>query len=255
MEKKFDTEVYLTPKQAASLFNLSLSTVKNYIYAGKLKTLKTPGGHHRIPKSEILLTLGDRGFSLQEEDTFSMRLAMSNAMVALFNTFDKIGEIFVMHARNVSELSLSLARKISMDRLHRELTQIAGLVHDIGHIGIDRYIFSKPMPLLENEKMSLKMHPGIGARILSSIKGLDEIGDIVIQHHERIDGLGYPNGLKGGQIRIESRILAIVEAYDAMVSFSFYRKPLSKNEAISELVKNRGSQFDAELVDAFLKII
>jgi excisionase family DNA binding protein/putative nucleotidyltransferase with HDIG domain len=256
MNKKIETEVYLTPRQAAEHFNLSLSTIKNYIYAGKLKTLKTPGGHHRISKNELLATLGHKNVSTAEEvDIFSLKLTLCNAMLAVFRILGSAGSHLALHAHNVSELSSELARKMSMNDSEVRLIEIAGLMHDIGHIGIERHVLLKSSPLTSDEYESVKNHPSIGEDVLRSIKELRDTADIVAQHHERMDGRGYPNGLDGEKIRKEARIIAIAEAYDAMVSPRSYREHVSKEEALAELLQNKGAQFDTEIVEIFTKII
>jgi putative nucleotidyltransferase with HDIG domain/excisionase family DNA binding protein len=256
MKKKFETEIYLTPKQAAEHFNLSLSTIKNYIYAGKLKTLKTPGGHHRIHRNELLVTLGDKDAATTEKiDIFSLKLTLCNAMLAVFRILGRAGSHLALHARNVSELSSELARKMSMNDSEVRLIEIAGLMHDIGHIGIERHVLLKSSPLTPDEYESVKNHTSIGEDVLRSIKELRDIADIVAQHHERMDGRGYPNGLDGEKIRKEARIISIAEAYDAMVSPRSYRKQISKDEAMRELLENKGSQFDTEIVEIFTKTI
>ncbi|MBU1148431.1 MAG: HD domain-containing protein [Candidatus Omnitrophica bacterium] len=252
MKKKFEGDIYFTPKQAAEYFNLSLSTIKNYIYAGKLRTLKTPGGHHRISKAELFATLDRR---VSPEDMLSSAVFLSNITMALFNAIGPAGRALSRHVQNVSELCSQIAKKLGLSDPDLNRIKIAGLVHDIGHIGIDKRILLKSGPLSAQEYESIKKHPALGYQTLSSIKELSGVADLVIQHHERIDGSGYPKGLKGNDIHVGSRIIAIAEAYDSMVSEHSYKRPISKDMAITELMQHRGTQFDGDIVDTFVKLI
>jgi len=256
MKKTFGKEIYFTPRQAAGYFNLSLSTVKNYIYAGKLRTLKTPGGHHRITKSELLATLGYREVSKKEDSyDFSLKMAVSNAILGVFKTLGPGGERMLFHAKKVSDLSIRIAKVMDMDKWDLMRIEMAGLLHDIGHIGLDRNLFFKKGPLTHREYESIKSHPDIGGKFLGSVEPLGEIVDIVVQHHERIDGRGYPVGLRGKDIRQTARIISIAESYDSMVSQYSYKAPVPKDIAIAELMQYRGTQFDGDIVEIFIKEI
>lgn len=256
MKKNFDSEIYFTPKQAAKCFNLSLSTIKNYIYAGELKTLKTPGGHHRIRKSELLTTLGDVMSSGPGGDNEFFSISnLCNAMLAAFKTFGPVGNSLIMHAKNVSVLSKDIARAMAIDESDARRVEIAGLIHDIGHLATERLILSKREKLAPHEYESVKAHPKTGAEMLSAAGELRDIADIVLQHHERIDGSGYPKGLRADNIHNASRIISVAEAYDSMISPYSYKDPVSKDAAISELIKHKGSQFDGDIVEVFVKII
>ena len=256
MKKKFNEDIYFTPKQAAEYFNLSLSTVKNYIYAGRLKTLKTPGGHHRIRKSEVLSTLGDRIAPTRDNAyEFSLIMALCNAMLAAFKTLGPMAKPLTLHAQKVSELCAEIARAMAMSESDIKRAKVTGLVHDIGHIGIDRRVLLKPCKFTDHEYESVKIHPGLGAEILSSTKGLEVIACIIAQHHERIDGKGYPKGLSGKEIQKFACIISIAEAYDSMTSEYSYKRPVSKDMAIAELMRHRGAQFDGDIVEVAVKLI
>lgn len=253
--RDMEKEVYFTPREAATHFNLSLSTVKNYIYAGKLKTLKTPGGHHRIRKSELLSTLGDRILANKARRSLSFEKSLCTAILAVFRMLGPAGEYLTMHARNVSGLSCDIARAMNMSESRINIIEIAGLVHDIGHIAIDKSVLLKQGLLSPEEYELLKQHPEAGEKILVSMNGLKDIADIVVQHHERIDGKGYPRGLKGSEILKESRIISVAESYDAMVSEHYYKMPISREAAISELERQKGRQFDGDVVEELIKHI
>ena len=253
MKEKLEPDVYFTPREAAEHLNLSLSAIKNYIYANKLKTLKTPGGHHRISKSELLATMNQEGALLVKiKDSSAPLETYCMAIVNVFKLLGPHGNSLIIHAEKVSEISYKLSKALGFtdkDILHAKM---AGLVHDIGHMAIDRRILLKSELLTAQEYELIKLHPSKGEELLNSIKELKEIADIVSQHHERIDGSGYPRGLKEKSIKKAARIISIAEAYDSMVSEYSYKKPVSKDVAISELLGKRGSQFDGEIIELFI---
>jgi len=252
--EKTAPEIYFTPKQAADYFNLSLSTVKNYIYAGKLRTLKTPGGHHRISKAAILAALGEISPN-SENMRDAIRYNLCKAILSLFNTFGNQAGYFISHSQNVSRLAGITAKAIGMPASDIALVEIAGIVHDIGLVGIERHIVLKKDALTQEERQSIKMHCIIGAEMLSSVNELAEISDIVMQHHERVDGAGYPKGLASSKIKEHSKIISIAEAYDAMTARSFYRDSYPEEKAIEELIENSSRQFDKDIVKVFIKAI
>lgn len=253
MESKTEGEFYLTPKQAAEYLNLSLSTIKNYIYAGELKTLKTPGGHHRIRRSELLAAMGDIRLASNTNSFLKERLC--ETLLMAFHAFGPLSSSLLMHAKTVSEMSYRLSITMGFNEEEALCIKMAGLVHDIGHIGIDKRVLLKTGALAPSEYDYIKNHPSIGEQILDSIKELKAIAGIIAQHHERMDGTGYPRGLDGDKIRKGARIISIAEAYDAMVSAHSYKSPVSKDMAISELMQNRGSQFDGDAVEGFIQIL
>ena len=255
MKNKFDQEIYFTPKQAAEHVNLSLSTIKNYIYAGKLRTLRTPGGHHRIRRSELLSILGDISADNMNTQDSSLIDTLCISILGVFKTFGPTGESSILHAQEVSRLSSEIARDMNMSDSDIKRIEIAGLLHDIGHIGIDKYIIFKQGKLTSQEYELIKKHPALGAKMLSSIKELKDIAVIVAQHHERVDGRGYPKGLDIRNIQKGARIISVAEAYNSMVSSYYYKTPVAKEIAINEIIQKRGVQFDSDIVEHFVKIV
>jgi len=256
MKEKLETDIYFTPREAAKHLNLSLSAIKNYIYANKLKTLKTPGGHHRISKDELLVTMGKEGdLSIKTEGLSALMETYCMALVNVFKLLGLPGNSFIIHSKRVSEISYKLSKALGLTDKDILYAKMAGLVHDIGHMAIDRRILLKSESLTAQEYELVKVHPSRGEELLNSIKELKEIADIVSQHHERIDGAGYPRGLKEKDIKKAARIISIAEAYDSMVSEYSYKKPVSKDIAISELVEEKGLQFDGEIVEQLIEII
>jgi len=133
-----------------------------------------------------------------------------------------------------------------------EGVRLAGVIHDIGKISVPAEILNTPRPLTETEYSLVKMHPKIGHDILAGIDFSAPVADIVLQHHERMDGSGYPTGLKGDEILLEARILAVADVVEAMVSHRPYRPALGIDRALEEISKNKGTKYDPEVVDACL---
>jgi diguanylate cyclase (GGDEF)-like protein/PAS domain S-box-containing protein len=157
------------------------------------------------------------------------------------------------HSQRVSLLSAQIAEKLSFGADEVKKIKISGLVHDIGKIGISEKILNKPGPLDEDEWSLIKKHPEAGWRILSSAKEFSDLAKQILHHHENWDGTGYPEGLRGQQIPIEARIIAVADAYDAMCSQRAYRSALKKKEVVNQFVEGSGKQFDPKIVDVFLK--
>jgi HD-GYP domain-containing protein (c-di-GMP phosphodiesterase class II) len=147
-----------------------------------------------------------------------------------------------------------MARELGFSGAEAERVRVAGVLHDIGKIGVADSILQKPGPLTDAEYEAMKKHPEIGARILGG-SGMADIRQWVLCHHERPDGRGYPAGMAGDEIPLEARILSVGDAYEAMTSDRVYRKAIGPEAAREELLRWAGAQFDAEVVDAFLRAL
>ena len=159
------------------------------------------------------------------------------------------------HSDRVSYYAVRIAREMNMEDSFCEQIRVAGLFHDIGKVGIPDEILLKRGRLSESEYERIKEHSSNGSRILSSLSSFQGIAPIVRSHHERMDGKGYPDGLKGSQIPLGARIIAVVDAYDAMTSNRRYRVSLGEDKAVKELVAGKDIQFDAKIVEVFLEIL
>lgn len=159
------------------------------------------------------------------------------------------------HSRRVTRCALAIAKELNLKQEQCKVIERAGILHDIGKIGISDTVLHKRSKLTDEEWAIIKKHPQRGAEILEPLKFLVRERDIVCHHHERVDGTGYPDGLKEDQISIESRIVAVADTFDAMNSERPYRKPLPEDVVLSELTNASGTQLDSRIVSTFLALL
>ncbi len=152
------------------------------------------------------------------------------------------------HSVRVAEYSKRMAACLGLSKQEVEKIELAAFLHDIGKIGIPKEVLNKPAMFTTREFASMQQHPVIGYEILSKVEGMEEIAGMVRHHHERFDGKGYPDGLSGEEIPLGSRILGVVDTYDAITTDRPYRKGATPEAAYQEIVRNAGSQFDPEIV-------
>ncbi|MGE5626698.1 MAG: HD domain-containing phosphohydrolase [Solirubrobacterales bacterium] len=199
---------------------------------------------------EVMKKAEDHMYKKKLFESPSMRGKTINTIISTLYEKNKREEL---HSKRVSELSKTIGEEMGLnDEQVQELKNL-GLLHDIGKIAVDENILNKPSPLDELEFEEIKRHPEVGYRILSTVNNMSEMADYVLSHHERWDGKGYPKGLKGEEIPLQSRIISVANAYDAMTSRRTYGKMLSHEEAVLELEKNKGTQFDPEIVKIFIE--
>ncbi len=159
------------------------------------------------------------------------------------------------HSRRVSDYCYALGRQLGLSVDDSVRLAKIGLLHDIGKISIPNAILDKPGRLLPLEWEEIQEHPVNGHRFLSAVVGMEEVAETVLCHHERLDGEGYPHGIRGQQIPLNARIVAVADAYDAMVSARPYRHRLTPEQALEELRRGAGTQFDPDIVQAFLELL
>lgn len=157
------------------------------------------------------------------------------------------------HSTRVSWICQEIG--IAMGLVEAEINKLktCGLLHDVGKVAIDDSILKKTEALTEQDWFEIKRHSDIGFKILNPFPGMSDIARCVLFHHERIDGKGYPRGISKEEIPFISRVVAVADAFDAMTNERVYKKALSKNQALIELEKNKGTQFDPDVVDIFIK--
>lgn len=178
-----------------------------------------------------------------------------NLVRAMVNALDAKSPWTKGHSTRVAMYAKEAAREIGIGEEELKNLELAGLLHDIGKIGTYDYLLDKPGKLADEEFEIIKKHPAQGEKILGGIKQLKEIIPVIKYHHERIDGRGYPDGLKGDEIPLSARILHVADTFDAIMADRPYRQSPGIEYAIAELKKRSGSQFDKEVVEAFLKAL
>ncbi|MDI6821877.1 MAG: GAF domain-containing protein [Actinomycetota bacterium] len=230
-------------------------------------------------KEEIIGVLSvdiiESDYRFSEEDLELLSILAEQAAVAIENarSYAKVQDLYLNtiraltltvearesytkgHSQRVSDYAVAIARKLGLARDFIEVLQYAGLLHDVGKITIDEGVLLKPGALTAKEREIIETHPHESVRILESIIFLNQVIPIIRHHHERYDGRGYVDKLGGENIPIGSRILAVADAFEAMTSERSYRPALTVEQAVAELKKCSGTQFDPKIVEVFLSII
>jgi len=188
------------------------------------------------------------------EQANKIRTSFLNAITALVYALEAKDAYTRGHSQRVSALSAAIARELHLPRGQINKLKLAGLLHDIGKIGVQESVLNKAGRLTKEEFELVKRHPEIGEHILSPIVDSAEILEAVRNHHEHYDGQGYPDGLQKDEIPLGARILAISDAYEAMTSERPYRKSMSADDARHEIERNKGAQFDPKIADTFTRI-
>ncbi len=174
---------------------------------------------------------------------------------ALLRTLDLRDQMTARHSAAVARYSRAIAQRAGFSRQEEELVHIAALLHDIGKFILPDRILKANVPLTDEDWMLIKRHPQQGARVVSSLDGYGPVAEIILAHHERIDGKGYPRGLAGDEIPELSRIISVSDTYDVMTARDSYRTPMSSHDAIVELRRVAGAQLDARFVEVFIELL
>jgi len=222
---------------------------------------KTDGAIFDIDDIEVLESLaGSLAVALENARLYTrLNDAYMDITRSLSIAVETRDPFMVGHSENVTKYSLAIAKRMNIKDM--ELIHIiqAAMLHDLGKIGVHDYILTKPGKLTAEEWIEMKVHTIKGAKILEPLPFMKEVSKIVKYHHERWDGEGYPEGLKGEIIPLGARILSVADSFDAMVSPRVYRKTpqmrFSVEQAIQELKDNRDAQFNSEIVDIFLDVL
>ena len=197
-------------------------------------------------------------FKKAEDQMYKKKLFESPSMrgktiQAIINTLNEKNKREEAHSHRVSIFCKELGHALNLLEGEIQELKTVGLLHDIGKVAIDETILNKPGRLTDDEWKEIKRHPEIGYRILSTVNDMSDMANYVLYHHERWDGKGYPKGLKGEEIPLQARIIAVADTYDAMTSERSYRSALPEAYVIEELQKNAGIQFDPKLVSVFIE--
>lgn len=195
------------------------------------------------------------GLVLRVKELEEQHLAFRNSVVCAFNQMLDLKDINTgVHSTRLAEWALRVARKMEIPEERLYQVEVAALLHDVGKIGVPDAILKKAGPLTPEERALINRHPEYSWSILRLFPGLEEASLYALHHHESVDGTGYPAGLKGNDIPLVSRIICVIDAFDAMVSNRCYRQGLPHPEAIARLLRSCGTQFDRDVVQAFVPI-
>ncbi|WP_117160950.1 HD-GYP domain-containing protein [Paraliobacillus sp. X-1268] len=176
---------------------------------------------------------------------------------SLAKSLDSRDEYTALHSHNVATYSRKIAKEMNLSNSACDNIYFGGLLHDIGKIGVSEHTLNKPAKLTEQEYNQIKQHPLIGFNLVKHINRFESSGilNMILHHHERYDGKGYPHGLKGNNIPLEARIMAVADSFDAMTSKRVYRRQADWEEVLKELTKNKETQFDPIVVNAFVTVL
>jgi len=192
---------------------------------------------------------------LRVKELEEQHLEFRNSLVCAFNQLLDLKDLNTgVHSTRLAEWALRVARKLNIPEEHLYQVEVAALLHDIGKIGVPDATLKKAGPLTAEERALINRHPEYSWSILRLFPGLQEASLYALHHHESIDGTGYPAGLKGSDIPLVSRIVSVIDAYDAMVSNRCYRQGLPHDEAVRRLLASSGTQFDSTVVKVFVPI-
>jgi len=201
-----------------------------------------------------LLVSQQRALELEKrsKQLASFQVGMLSAML---RTLDLRDQMTARHSAAVARYSRAIAQRAGFSRQEEELVHIAALLHDIGKFILPDRILKANVPLTDEDWMLIRRHPQQGARVVSSLDGYGPVAEVILAHHERIDGKGYPRGLEGDDIPELARIISVADTYDVMTARDSYRTPMPSHEAIRELRRVAGKQLDARFVEVFIELL
>ena len=248
--------------QAESVINQNISSVicvpleapekiLGTIYADNVGDAE-PFERHEL---ELLTAVGKQaGVAIQRAQfADGMRRLLYGSMSALVASIEAKDEYTRGHSERVTNAAIATGRAMELSKDQLDMLELAGFLHDVGKIGVPESVLGKPAPLTDEEFAIIKQHPRQGYNIVSNIEGAEEIADAVLHHHERWDGNGYPDGLRGEEISLFARILAVADSYDAMNSKRPYRNAMPMLNILNEIKTGADKQFDQKVVEVFLE--
>jgi response regulator RpfG family c-di-GMP phosphodiesterase len=245
--KDIDATAEVVMMTGYATINSAVSTIKAGAYDYIVKPFKMEDLLHILSKAMVHRDLVRENMRLQENSL--------NVLRAMVNVIEQRDAYTAGHSHRVTEITIAIARAMALDSDEIEVLNLAGQIHDLGKIGIEDNILRKPGPLSDEEYAVIKTHPEKAKQIIQPLDFLKETIPIILHHHERFDGSGYPSGLSGGQIPRGSRIVTVADTYDAITSSRAYRQARDINAAVDELKRCKGSQFDPEIVEVFAKLV
>lgn len=254
-----DEFIVLLPKtntyEAAQIAN-QIKELASEVMAASIELSISYGYETKTTENQSIVEIISNAENHMHQHKLYERSSMRSKTIDLImNTLFEKSSREAAHSNRVSGICQSIASKMNFNKDEINQLKIAGLIHDIGKIGVDEKVLNKPGRLSIDERRDIERHPEIGWRLLSSTNEFSELARFILNHHEKWDGSGYPNGLKGDAIPLEARIICVADSYDAMTSDRSYRKGLSKEEAIFELKRCSGTQFDTEIVNVFVNLV
>jgi len=254
-EKKYKYPYYAAQRRLRSLVTVPLVQKDKII--GVLSIYNTDVSRYAVEDAKLLAMFASQAaIAIENARLFEQaQTGYMNTIKTLSNIIDAKDSQTFGHSERVMEHCIEIANAIGLSEEQKEVLKYAGLLHDIGKIGIDVGILRKPAKLTKEEWKIMVMHPVVGSGIVEQIGFLDDLAPIILHHHERYDGKGYPSRLKKEKIPLGARILSVVDAYESMVSDRPYRKALSFKKIKQELSEGAGSQFDPNIVKVFLKVL
>ncbi|MCK4518750.1 MAG: HD domain-containing protein [Candidatus Omnitrophica bacterium] len=206
---------------------------------------------------DLLVAIAEQaGIIINNADNYKkLQNLYMDTVSALTEAIDTRDHYTKNHSEHVTQYAVDIARELGLSEERISILRDAAKLHDIGKIGVHDYILMKPGKLTNEEWEEIKLHALKGVKILQPLTFLNGSIDIIRSHHERYDGQGYPDGRKGEDIPFEARIMAVADSFDAMTTERPYRKALTTKEALDEIVREKGSQFDPDIADAFLRCV
>lgn len=251
-----DEFIILLPQTDSLQTEKIIKRIKNLLLEEKIASLDVSISFGHVTKTDendkiqgVLKRAEENMYSNKLYESPSMREKTIDMIIKTLHEKNKREE---QHSHRVSKLCQNMGQALGMSEHKINELKTVGLLHDIGKIAISESILNKAGKLTDDEWNEIKRHSEIGYRIISTVNEMSQMAEYILSHHERWDGKGYPRGLKGEEIPIESRIISIVDAYDAMVSERPYRVALGAEAAMHELEKNKGTQFDPIMVNIFI---